>query len=113
LTLTFGGEIRRLREQKKLRLADVAAQVGVDQTYLSKVENDRLPHTPSPKVIHRLAEVLEADELYLLELADKLPEPFTPFAASADARRFLEAAASKARTSKEWRRLTRLIEEGS
>jgi len=108
---TFGSEIRRLRKHKKLRLVDVAAQVGIDQTYLSKIENDRLPHTPSPKVIHGLAEALEADGLYLMKLADKLPEPFAPFADSVDAHRFLEAAASRPRTSKEWRRLTRLIEE--
>ena len=42
----------------------------MDFTYISKIKNDRLEHTPSPKVIQNLAQVLGGDELELLEAAE-------------------------------------------
>jgi transcriptional regulator with XRE-family HTH domain len=50
--------------------------MGVSDTYVCKVENDNLHFGdyPSEKFIHKLAEVLDADEDELLLMADKLPE---------------------------------------
>ena len=49
--------------------------MGVSDTYVSKVENERLHFGdyPSEKFIHKLAEVLDADEDELLLMADKVP----------------------------------------
>ena len=54
----------------------MATKIGVSDTYISKVENESLHFGdfPSEKFIHKLADVLEADEEELLLLADKVPE---------------------------------------
>ena len=71
---TLGATIRRLRKQKGLTQRQLAEAVGIDFTYLSKIENGKLPYTPSAGTLKRLAAELGADELELLRLADKLPE---------------------------------------
>jgi transcriptional regulator with XRE-family HTH domain len=75
--MSFGDRLRELRQDKSLTLRDLAAKVGVGFTYLSKIENERLPigHSPSEQLIHKLAESLDADENELVLLADKVPEP--------------------------------------
>jgi transcriptional regulator with XRE-family HTH domain len=72
----FGQRVRQLRRAKGLSLRDLAPEVGVGFTYLSKVENGRLDFGdyPSEALIHRLAEALGADEDELLLLAEKVPE---------------------------------------
>jgi len=72
---TFGQRIRELRQAKGWTLRELAPQVGVGFTYLSKVETSRLDFGdyPSESLIHRLAEALDADEEELLLLADKVP----------------------------------------
>jgi transcriptional regulator with XRE-family HTH domain len=59
-----------------MTLRDLAAKVGVGFTYLSKIENHKLEegHSPSEKLIHKLAVELDADEQELLFLAEKVPE---------------------------------------
>ena len=74
--MTFGERIRELRQAKQLTLRELAAQVGVGFTYISKIENHKLEegHGPSEKLIHKLAVELDADEEELLLLAEKVPE---------------------------------------
>ena len=74
--MQFGRRIRELRQAKKMTLRDLADKVGVGFTYLSKIENHKLEegHSPSEKLIHKLAEERDADEQDLLVLADKFPE---------------------------------------
>jgi transcriptional regulator with XRE-family HTH domain len=75
--MTFGMRVRQLRHEKEWSLRDLAANVDVGFTYLSRVENERLNFGdyPSDALIHRLAEDLEADEEELLILAKRIPEP--------------------------------------
>jgi transcriptional regulator with XRE-family HTH domain len=72
----FGDRIRELRKSKGYSLRKLAPLVGVGFSYLSKVENNRLDFdgSPSESLIHRLADVLEADEDELLLLARHLPQ---------------------------------------
>ncbi len=71
--MSFGSEIRRLRAEQKLSLRELAARVGIDFSYLSKIENDRgLP--PSEETIRRLAQELHGDPDELVLLAGKIPE---------------------------------------
>lgn len=72
----FGDRIRELRKAKGYSLRKLAPLVGVGFSYLSKVENGRLDFdgSPSESLIHRLADVLEADEDELLLLAHHVPE---------------------------------------
>lgn len=74
--MTFGERLRGLRKAKGLTLRQMAAQVGVGFTYLSRVETGRMTYGdyPSEGLIHKLAEALDADENELLVLAEKIPE---------------------------------------
>ena len=72
----FGDRIRELRKAKGFSLRQLAPLVGVGFSYLSKVENDKLDFegTASESLIHRLADILEADEEELLLLAHHVPK---------------------------------------
>ena len=73
--MRFGERVRELSREKGWRRRDLAERVGVGQTHLSRVENERLNYGeyPSDALIHRLAEALGADELRVL--AKRIPEP--------------------------------------
>lgn len=73
--MQFGERVRQLRTQRGLTQRDLAESIGVSDTYISKVENENLHFGdfPSERFIHKLADVLEADEEELLLLADKVP----------------------------------------
>jgi HTH-type transcriptional regulator, competence development regulator len=71
--MEFGRRLRDLRKQKKISQRDLATQVGIDFTYLSKIEGGRLA-PPSEEVIQHLAQVLDADENELINLAGKVPK---------------------------------------
>ncbi len=74
--MKFGDRVRQLRHEKGWTLRDLASQVDVGFTYLSRIENERLNYGdyPSDALIHRLADVLEVDEDELIVLAKRVPE---------------------------------------
>jgi transcriptional regulator with XRE-family HTH domain len=76
MALTFGQKIRELRKAKSLGQRAVAAEVGINFTYLSKIENDKVDFAafPSEDTIRKLAKVLEADVDQLLLMAEKIPD---------------------------------------
>ena len=63
---TFGERIRRVRKERKLGLRQAAGQAGISATFLSRVETEKEPATPSEDTIRKLAEVLglDPDELF-------------------------------------------------
>ncbi len=71
--MSFGKRLRQLRRERKINQRALATLVGVDFTYLSKIENERMP-PPSEEVIVKLAEALETDADELLRLAQKVPQ---------------------------------------
>lgn len=73
---TFGQRIRELRKAKGLGQRAVAAEVGINFTYLSKIENDKVDFAafPSEETIRKLAKVLDADVDELLLMAEKIPD---------------------------------------
>jgi transcriptional regulator with XRE-family HTH domain len=70
--MTFGERLRELRKAKGLNQKELADKVGIDFTYLSKLENGRR-FSPKEKIILALAKVLEADSDELLVLAKRMP----------------------------------------
>ena len=74
--MTFGERIRELRKGKNLSQRDLATEVKVSFTYISKIENEKLDFGdyPSEELILKLAKVLDADADELLILAKKVPE---------------------------------------
>jgi transcriptional regulator with XRE-family HTH domain len=73
--MRFAEKLRALRVARRLSQRTLAASVGVDFTYLSKIENEKLDFAqyPSEDLIVKLAEALEADVNELLLLAEKIP----------------------------------------
>ena len=74
--MTFGNLIReaRLRAQardKEFSLRKTAARIGIQPSYLSKIERGELP-PPGEEVICKLAEELNLDADVLLAMAGKV-----------------------------------------
>ena len=68
----FGIRLRELRNKSGMTQRELAQKVGVDFSYLSKIESGAVP-PPSPKVISRIAMALKADENELITLAGRIP----------------------------------------
>ncbi len=68
--MDFGSRIRELRVKKDLNLRDFAQRIGIDFTYLSKIENGKV-EPPSEKIIRVMAKELDVDAEELLALAGK------------------------------------------
>ncbi len=66
--MTFGQRLRELRKAKGMNQKELADKVGIDFTYLSKLENDAVKR-PSPHVLHRLSEALDVPYEELMRLA--------------------------------------------
>ena len=78
---------------------------GFDFTYLSKIENDRLP-PPSAAAIVALAEELDANADELLALAEKAPADLgEAMKKSEGARTFFRSAVNENLSEEEWNRL--------
>ncbi len=69
---TFGDTIRELRLGARLTQRQLAQTIGIDFTYLSKLENDH-GEPPSEETIAKLADAVGADRETLLALAGKIP----------------------------------------
>ena len=74
--MNFGERIRELRKTRDLSQRDLAAQTGINFTYISRIENGKLEFSefPSEATIHKLADALDGDEDELLLMAKKIPE---------------------------------------
>jgi HTH-type transcriptional regulator, competence development regulator len=74
--MKFGQRLRELRRAKNFSQRALAKKVGINYTYLSKIENERLDFSdyPSERLILRLAKALDADADELLLLAKRIPE---------------------------------------
>jgi transcriptional regulator with XRE-family HTH domain len=74
---TFGQKLRDLRKAKGLSQRALAEIVGINFTYLSKIENEKLDFAqfPSEPLIRSLGDALDADVDELLLLAQKIPDP--------------------------------------
>ena len=71
--MDFGAFLKSLRMERKVTQRELADKVGVDFTYISKMENGRLENSPSEKTISEIARVLEIDANELILLANKVP----------------------------------------
>ncbi|WP_242038877.1 XRE family transcriptional regulator [Anabaena lutea] len=69
---SFGRCIWQARRKKGLSQRELAGKVGVDYTYLSKLENDHVE--PSEKVIRSLAEHLSLNAEELIYLAGRMTQ---------------------------------------
>lgn len=73
MLIELGNELGKAREDKGLSLASVAGPANISAAYLHKLERGVI-NSPSPRVLARLAAVLEVGYLRLMELAGYLDE---------------------------------------
>lgn len=70
----IGNLIRKLREEHGMTQRRLAQATGSNYTYLSKIENGRLDHTPSSKTLIAIADALGIDRDWLLTECGRPPE---------------------------------------
>ena len=73
--LTFGEYLKKIRVENKISQRDLAAQIGVDFTYLSKIENNKMA-PPSEETIKKIAQALNENVDNLILLANKIPSDY-------------------------------------
>ena len=117
---TFGQHIRALRKAKNLTQRELAERVasrlreedrrGFDVTYLSKIENDKMP-PPSTMAIMQLAKELDAHSDELLALAGKAPMDLgQTLKESQAARLFYRSAQELNLNEDDWKEMKTLME---
>ncbi|MFC3194601.1 helix-turn-helix domain-containing protein [Marinicella sediminis] len=62
--MTLGEKIKLLRTAEQLTQPELAARAGIEQSYLSKLENDK--GSPSYEVIHKIAQAFEVTGMELI-----------------------------------------------
>ena len=102
-----------MRKRAQMSQRDLAERIGVDFTYLSKIENGRV-EPPSEAVLKNiskeLAEALGENEIEmadrLITLAGKIPSDLAEtLSRNPEAVRFLRSIGDEVWSSEEWRRL--------
>ncbi len=73
---SFGQVIKDARKNKGLSQRKLASLIGIDFTYLSKLENNRADYPPKEEVIRLLAKNLDLNEEGLIFLAGRLPQRY-------------------------------------
>lgn len=71
----FGEYLKKVRQSNKMSQRELAQHVGVDFTYISKIENDAMP-APSEETIKKIASALDEDANKMILLAKKIPTDF-------------------------------------
>jgi len=101
----FGEILREKRRALGLSQRRLAELVGVDFSYISKLENNRLA-APAAETIARIAEMLSCPPEELLAAARKFPDGLNTTLAQPAALRFLQEASQLDLSPGEWERLT-------
>jgi transcriptional regulator with XRE-family HTH domain len=69
----FGTAVKNLRHEHKITQRALAQKIGVDFSYISKIENGKLENSPSIDIITKIAQVFKTDPDELILLAKKVP----------------------------------------
>jgi len=106
---SFGAALRMRRREVGLTQRDLAERAGLDFTYISKLENDRLP-PPAADTVVLLCRILDIPPEGLLALAGKIPSEVQHMVSSRSAaQEFLREAHLRGISDAEWRQLTNLL----
>ena len=111
--MSFPEQLRSLRRAARLSQRELAQRIGVDFTYLSKIENSRV-EPPSEGVLkgiaRELARELDKDETELADelitLAGKIPSDIAEtLSRNPGVVRFLRSLGDDVRSPSEWQKL--------
>ena len=67
--MNFGEKIKQLRTEKNLTQPQLAEAIGIEQSYLSKLENDK--SIPSADIFQAILKALSVDVGHFLEGIDE------------------------------------------
>lgn len=106
---SFGQMLREFRRTKNISQRELAEKIAVDFSYISKIENDRLP-PPAADTIVKICEVLDVPPERLLVLTGKMPsEMQETIGTSAAAIQFIRDAQTMKLTEDEWQKLNKQL----
>src|SRR5688500_12825080 len=106
---TFGDALRERRRAVGVSQRELAERIKVDFSYISKLENGRLP-PPAADTIVAICQVLEIGAEELLALTGKIPsEVQRTVSGSKAAQAFLREAQQLALTDEEWTAMMRSL----
>lgn len=106
---TFGETLREIRRSKNISQRELAERVSVDFSYISKVENDRIP-PPSADTVEKFCTVLEIPSEMLLSLTGKITtEAKQMLSTSEAAQQFVKHAQNMKLSDDEWQKLTKSL----
>ena len=99
---TFGQYLRGKRRAAGINQRELASRISVDFSYISKLENDRMP-PPSAKTVVAIAEALSASRDEFLARVGKIPTDIEEaIGGSTGAQGFLQDAQLMALSDDEW-----------
>jgi transcriptional regulator with XRE-family HTH domain len=102
---SFGQKLRALRRFAGLTQRELAERVNVNFSYISKLENDRLP-PPAADTTLRICDALGVAPYELLAASGKMPSEIQEsIGSSPEAIQFLRSAQAMELSEAEWRRL--------
>ena len=105
MATTFGELLRKRRQAARLSQRQLAERAGVDFSYISKLENGRLPAAADDTVV-RICTVLGCPAEEFFTAAKKLPtELGESLVGEPAAIRFLQEASRLQLSQKEWERM--------
>lgn len=103
--MTFGQALKQLRRTKDVSQRELADQVGVDFTYISKIENDRMP-PPAADTIEKICDALDSSADDLLAKTGKMPSSIKEsLGRSSEALGFMRQASEMGLSESEWKRM--------
>jgi transcriptional regulator with XRE-family HTH domain len=113
---SFGALLRERRRAAGITQRELADRAGVDFSYISKIENDRIA-PPAADTVVKLCEILGTPPEELLARIGKLPSDVQgQLGSSAAAQEFLRTVQELSLSDDEWRELAttvRRFREGS
>lgn len=104
MKITFGTLLKELRRSKNISQRELASKVGCDFTYISKIENDRLP-PPAGDTIQKICAVLETPSEVLMAQAGKISNEIKDVVTNPEAIKFLQEVQQMNLSDGEWRTL--------
>lgn len=111
MSKTFGQTLREKRRTTGMSQRELAKCVGCDFSYISKVENGRVP-PPAADTIVRICEVLKIESEELLALTGKLPSPVQKsVSTSQTAQEFLREAQQMNLRDDEWEAMIKSLHQ--
>lgn len=102
----LGSELQAVRKLRGLTLQAASEPANISIAYLQKLESG-VVHSPSPRVLERLARVLDVPYLRLMELAGYLPRDQ---AHASQASAVGAALAGETLTEAEWRAVAAFVQ---